>query len=170
MRQCVLCGKEAVEEHHLIPKFFREYVRDVRDYKILLCQYHHTMITSNFEEIRHKLNLLKKSADTPQKLDNLDSAIEKEYGISTMNAIWEFVSERERKQVPEWLMPIIKRGVREGKRHRSRGLVMINLHKRGFTDEEIALLVMKFNDRCVPPEDMNTVKYHIKNSLKRLNR
>lgn len=125
------------------------------------------MITLKFEGIRHKLNLLKKRAETSQKIDDLDSAIEKEYGVTTMNAIWEFVSERERKFVPTWLTKMIEAGVGEGRRHVSRYIVMINLYKRGFTDEEIALLVMTFNANCIPPEHLQTVKSHIRSSLKR---
>lgn len=103
-------------------------------------------------------------------MDCLDTAIEEEYGIATMNAIWEFVSEREKKNVPEWLMKIIKTGVPRGRRHIIRGMIMINLHKRGFTNEEVAVLVMKFNDKCKPPEKLYTIKYHIKKSLERLNK
>lgn len=171
----MLCGAtEGLEEHHIVPKFLANFakLRYKPDYKIVLCKQHHHEVTTAFEEIRHRMKLLIKRAETSQeiRMDDLDDAIEREYGISTLNAIWEFVSERDTKVMPEWLMRKIKQGVGEGRRHTFRYVIMINLWTRGFKAEEIAILVCQFNEKCRPPENLHTVKYHVRNTLRKWER
>ena len=103
-------------------------------------------------------------------IDCLDSAIEEEYGMQTMNEIWKFVADRSRKMVPAWLTNIMRKGTTDGDRHRMRYVVMITLFKQGFTDDEIAVFVRKFNDKCRKPEDERVVETHISSTLKRMRR
>jgi len=103
-------------------------------------------------------------------MDCFDTAIEQEYGIGTMNVIWEYSTEQQRKEIPVWLNHIIMKGAHQGKRHVTRYVIMVNMHARGFSDEEIAITVMKFNKRCNKPVNDNILRLHIKNTLKRLKR
>lgn len=159
MRKCARCRKEANgEEHHLVPKFFfKLYALEENpdNYRVPMCKDCHDQVTAVFEKIRWE-------SITSLDMDDVDTLIEEHYGTETMKMIWGM-----NKKAPEWILKMMKHGAREGERHKTRYIIMISMHKRNFSDEEIEAAVLRFNGNCKPPEQDSVVKYHIKNTLRR---
>lgn len=165
LRKCVRCGStDKIEEHHLIPKTLWRMVGmdDSSDkYRILLCSGCHSKITDEWEILFEKM----------RSADFIDGLIEREYGIGTMNVVWETqCGETEAYIMPSWLGSMIERGCVEGSRHTKRFIIISNMHKRGFSTDEIKKAVYEFNDNCTPSEDHRAVEYHIKNTMRVLER
>jgi len=78
-------------------------------------------------------------------------------------------TEKKPSVIPESITSMIKNGVNDGARNKSRFMIIKELWNNGNTEEKITEIVLDFNSKCKPPEDIDRVKRHIKDLIEKSN-
>ena len=71
-----------------------------------------------------------------------------------------------KKPIPKETEMLVKNGVGEGDRNATRYAIFNKLKYRGWSDDEILVALLKFNNNCRPPNDESKVKAHWKQMAK----
>lgn len=156
MRTCAICGVNADgQEHHMIPKFIFEFfkIKGNSDlYRVVLCNEHHQGVTKAWEKVRFKI----------KSLDFFDELIEDKFDDDVYLTLLKRSATMQKGSIPLWLEKLIKEGVEEGRRHKTRFKIFSFLNALEIPKEMIKEKILEFNSNCRPPELQTEVDYHIK--------